>query len=107
MAADLEGHPRAVGVADVDVLAVLNVDGRHAAAVDEHAVEAAVVDRDPPALVEAQHKMRSRDQGVGDSHIGPKVAAYHDIATRRECARRSVVPNGQRWWCWSTHRVQP
>jgi hypothetical protein len=53
VAADLESERRTVGVADVDPLAVLDVDIRHAPVVDEHPVEAAVVDRDPPALVES------------------------------------------------------
>ena len=41
---DLEGQLWPVGVADVEVQTILDVDGRHPAAVDVHAVEAAVVD---------------------------------------------------------------
>ena len=55
VAADLEGQRRTVGVADIDPLAVLDVDIRHAPIVDEHPVEAAVVDCDPSALVESQY----------------------------------------------------
>ena len=106
VAADLEGQPRAVGVADVDRLAVVDVDGGHPAAVDEHPVEAAVVDRDPAALVEPQHQVGARDQGVGDADVGAKVTADDDIVAGRERARRSVVPNGQRGRGWSAHRDQ-
>jgi hypothetical protein len=55
VAADLEGQRRTVGVADIYPLAVLDVDVRHAPVIDEHPVEAAVVDRDPSALVESHY----------------------------------------------------
>jgi hypothetical protein len=87
MAADLERQARAVGIADVDLLAVLNVDGGYPAAIDVHAVEAAVVDRDPAALVEPQHQMRARGQRVGDTNVCAEVAADHDIVAGRESAR--------------------
>jgi hypothetical protein len=87
MAAHLEGQGGAVGIADVDVHAVVNVDGRHAAAVDVHAVEAAVVDRDPAALVESQHEVGARDQRVCDADIGAEVTADHNIVAWRERAR--------------------
>ena len=86
MAADLERKARTVGIADVDLLAVVNVDCGHAAPVCVHTVEAAVVDRDPAALVEPQYQVRSRDQGMGDAHISAKVAADDDITTGREGA---------------------
>jgi hypothetical protein len=84
--AHLERQLGAVRVADVDVQTVMDVDGRHAAAVDEHAVEAAVVDRDPPALIEPQHEVCPRDQGVGDANVGPEVAADDDIVASGEGA---------------------
>ena len=87
MPAHLEGQSRPVGVADVDLLAVLDVDGGHAATVDEHAVEAAVVDRHPAALIEPQHHVGSRDKGVGDTQVGAEVAADDDITAGRERAR--------------------
>ena len=86
MAAHLEGQLRPVWIADVELLTVLDVDGGHPAPVDEHPVEAAVVDRDPAALVEPQHQVRSRDQRMGDAHIGAEVAADDDIITGREGA---------------------
>jgi hypothetical protein len=86
MPAHLEGQPRPIWIADVDLLTVLDVDGGHTATVDEHPVQAAVVDRDPAALVEPQYQVRSRDQGMGDAHISAKVAADDDITTGREGA---------------------
>ena len=87
MAADLERQARAVGIAYVDLLAILDVDRGHPAPVDVHAVEAAVVDRDPAALVEPKHQVGARDQRVGDADIGTEVAADHDIIAWREGAR--------------------
>ena len=84
--ADLERQLRAVRVADVDVLAVLDVDGRHPAAVDVHPVEAAVVDRDPPTLVEPQHQVCPGDQWVGDAYVGAKIATDDDIVSSGEGA---------------------
>jgi hypothetical protein len=59
MPSELEAQPRPVGIADVDALAVLYVNHRHLAAVDESPVQRTVVDRQPPALVEAQQQMRA------------------------------------------------
>ena len=64
----------------------LDVDGRHPAAVDEHAVEAAVVDRDPSALVEPQHQVCPGDQRVGDADVGAEIAADDDIVASGEGA---------------------
>ena len=71
MTADLEGQRRTVGVSDVDPLAVLNVDVRHAPVVDVHPVEAAVVDRDPSALIESHDQVRSGDERMPDTNVGP------------------------------------
>ncbi len=106
MAADLERQQRPVGVADVELLAVGDVGGGHAATVEEHPVEAAVVDGDPPALVEPQHQMGTGDQGVGDADVGAQIPADDDVVAGREGAWGSVVPNGQRRGCWSAHRNQ-
>jgi hypothetical protein len=57
VAPDLEGQLWPVGIPDVDGLAVVDVDDRHPVAVDERPVERAVVDRQPPALVEAQQQV--------------------------------------------------
>ncbi len=103
---DLEGQLRTVGVADVDVEAVDDVDHRNPLAVDEHPVEAAVVDRHPAALVEAQHQVRSGDQRMGDADVGAQIAADHHVVAWREGACRPVVPNGQRGRGWSRHRMQ-
>ncbi|BCI88443.1 hypothetical protein NIIDMKKI_36490 [Mycobacterium kansasii] len=69
-ATDLEVQRRTVGIADVDPLAVVDVDDRYAAVADIEAVEAAVVDGDPAALVEAQQQVYSRDQRVRDTDVG-------------------------------------
>ena len=69
------------------MLTVLDVDGRHPASVDVHAVEAAVVDGDPPALVEPQHQVCPGDQGVGDAYVGAKIASDDDIVASGEGAR--------------------
>ena len=92
---DFEGDPRPVGLADVDALAVLDVDLRHPLAVDEHPVERVVVDRHPAALVEAQQHMRTGDQRVGHPQVGAQVAADDDVAARGETALGSVGPNRQ------------
>jgi hypothetical protein len=106
MPPDLETQLRPIGIADVDVLTVLQVNGGHPAVVDVHPVEAAVVDGDPPTLVEPQHEMRARDQRMGDSDVGAKIAADDYVVARRERSGRPVVSNGQRGWCWSAHRGQ-
>lgn len=106
MPAHFEGQLRAVGIADVDLLPVVDVDGGHAAAVDVHPVEAAVVDGDPAALVEAHHEMRTGNQRVGDSDVSTQVSADDNIVAGRERASGAVVPNGQRGGGWSAHRQQ-
>jgi hypothetical protein len=94
VAADLEGQRRPVRIADIDGLTVLDVDHRHPPAVDESAVQRTVVDRQPPALVEAQQQMGARDQGMGNAHVGPEVTADHYVMACRECPLRPVVPDG-------------
>ena len=69
MATDLEGHRRAVRIADIDPLAVLDVDHRHAPVVDVETIEATVVDGNPSALVESQHQVYPGDQGVRDANV--------------------------------------
>jgi hypothetical protein len=86
VAADLEGQQRAVRVADVDPLAVLDVDHRHATVVDVHSVEAAVVDGDPSALVEPQQQVSPGDQRVSDADICPQVTPNNYIVAWREGA---------------------
>jgi hypothetical protein len=54
VAPNLERQQRTIGVSDVDALAVVDVDYRHAAAVDVSPVQRTVVDRQPPALVEPE-----------------------------------------------------
>lgn len=106
MSPDLETQLRPIGVADVQVLTVLEVDGGYPPVVDVHPVEAAVVDGDPPTLVKAQHKMRAGDQRMCDSDVGAKIAADYYVVARREGSGRPVVSNGQRGWGWSAHRDQ-
>ena len=65
--ADVEDDPRPIGQAEVEALAVPNVDRRHPSAVGEDAVVRVVVDRDPPAVLEAQQQVRAGDQRVRDA----------------------------------------
>jgi hypothetical protein len=65
----------------------MDVGGRHPAAVDEHAVEAAVVDGNPSALVEPQQEVCPGDQGVRDANVGAEVASDDDIVASGEGAR--------------------
>jgi hypothetical protein len=94
VAPDLEGQLWPVGISDADGLAVVDVDHRHPAAVDESPVQRTVVDRQPPALVEAQQQMGARNQRVRDAHVGPKIASDHHVMTRCEGAFRPVMTNG-------------
>ena len=103
MAPNLERQQRPVGVSDVDTLAVMDVDHRHPAAIDVRPVQRTVVDRQPPALIEPQQKMSTRNQRVRDAHVGPEVAPDNHVMARCEGAFRPVMPNGQRWWGWRSH----
>ena len=91
----LKGQQRPDKAADVDVLAVLDVDGGYPAALDEHPVEAVVVDGDPAALVEPQHQMRPRDQWIRDAQISVDVAADDHVVACHERVCRSAIPNSQ------------
>lgn len=104
--ADLEGQHRSLGVGEVDLHPVLNVDGAHLPAIDVHPVEAAVIDANPAPMVEPQNQMFTRDQRVGNPYVGLDVAPDDDVVAGRERARRSVVPHSQRGRCWSAHRDQ-
>jgi hypothetical protein len=77
--ADLEGHRRTVRIADIDPLAVLDIDDRHASVVDVQPVEAAIVDGDPSALVESQHQVYPGDQRMCDADVRAQVTADDDI----------------------------
>ena len=106
MAADLEGQRRAVRVADIDPLAVLDVDDRHATVVDVEPVKAAVVDGEPSTLVESHQQVRSGDQRVRDTDVGPQVTSDDYIVACGKGALGSVVPHGQHRWGWSAHQDQ-
>jgi hypothetical protein len=84
VASDLETQLRPIGIADVDGLAVVDVDHRRSTAVDECPVQRTVVDGLPAALVETQQQVRPGDQGVGDTHVGAQIASDDDVVTRRE-----------------------
>ena len=71
MSANFEGQCGTIRVADVDPLAIVDVDNWDAAIVDVHPVEAAVVDRDPSALVKSQQQVRSGDQRLRDADVRP------------------------------------
>jgi hypothetical protein len=81
---DLEDQARPVGVADVDALAVANVDHSCPSPVDERALLRSVVNRQPPALIEAQQQMHAGDLGVRDAHVGAQVTPDDDIVTCSE-----------------------
>jgi hypothetical protein len=105
MATDLEGHRRAVRIADIDPQTVLNVDGRHAAIVDIQPIEAAVVDGDPSALIESHHQVSPGDQGMRDTHVGPQIAPDDDIVARCKGAFGTLVAHGQHGRGWSAHEA--
>ena len=107
MLAHLEGQQRAVGITDVDLGAVVDVDDGHPPAVDEHPVERAVVDREPAALVEAQHEVCAGDQRMGDADIGAQVPADDHVVAGCESAGGPVITHGQRRRCRSGHRAAP
>jgi hypothetical protein len=96
MATDLEGHRGPVRVADIDPLTVLDVDARHPPVVDIQPVEAAVVDRDPSALVKSQHQVCPGDQGMPDAHVRPQVTSNDYIVAWGEGALRTLITHGQR-----------
>ena len=103
---DLESQLRTIGVADVETLTVVQIDRGDLPVVDVHPVEAAVVDGDPPALVETQHEVRARDQRMCDADIGAKIASDDYVVARRKGSGRPVISNGQRGRGWSAHRDQ-
>jgi hypothetical protein len=94
VAPDLERQQRAVGISDVDALTVMDFHERHPPAVGVSAVERTVVDRQPPALVEAEQQMGTRNQWVRDAHVGPEIAPDHHVMTRCESTIRPVNTNG-------------
>jgi hypothetical protein len=103
--ADLKPQQWPIGISDVDALAVVDVDHRHPPAIDESPVQRTVVDRQPPTLVEPQQQMGTRNQRMGEAHVGPEVAPDHHVVACRECPFRPVIPNGQRRWGWRSHWV--
>ena len=92
---DLEGQPRSLRIADVDALAVVDVDDRHPVAVDVGPVQRAVVDRQPSALIEAQDQVRAGDPRIRDAHVGVHVAPDDHLVACREGTLGPVVPNCQ------------
>ena len=102
--ADLERKLWPVGIADVDALAVVDVDHRHPAAVDVGAVQRTVVDGQPAPLIEAQQQMSTRDQRMRDAHVGAQIAPDHHVMACGEGALRSVVSDCQHGRCCLTHR---
>ena len=70
MTSDVENEPRPIRQAEVEALAVPNIERRHPLAVGEYPVLAVVVERDPPAVVEAQQHVRAGDERVRDAYIG-------------------------------------
>lgn len=82
----LEAQERTVGVSDVQALAVIDLDHGYATAVDERLVQRIVVDRQPSALIETQEEMSTRDQRMGDPHIGAQVSSDHHVVARCEGA---------------------
>jgi hypothetical protein len=94
VAAHVECQQRSVRVSDVEGLPVVDLDHRHAPAVDESSVERTVVDRQPLALIETQQEVGTRDQRVGDTHVRSQIAPDDYIVARCEGAFRSLVMDG-------------
>jgi hypothetical protein len=92
---DLESKLRAVGIADVDRLAVVDVDDRHPAAVDVGPVQRAVVDRQPAALIEPHDQVRAGDPGIRNPQVRVGVTPDDDLVAGRERALGPVVPDCQ------------
>jgi len=86
VASDREGQTRPVRPADVNALAIADVDHPHPATVDEYPRRRPVVDRYPFALFETQQQVRAGDYWVGNAHVGTKVTSNHDITARCETA---------------------
>jgi len=86
VAPDLERQPRPVRITDVDALPVADVYRPHPSTVNEDSVLAAVVDRHPPAVVEAQHDMRARHQRMGHADVGTEIPPDDHVVARREGA---------------------
>jgi hypothetical protein len=101
---DFERDPRSVGLADVDGLAVLEVDHLHPLAIKEDPVQRIVVNRDPPAVIEAKQQVGARDQRMRHAQVGAHIAADDHVASRREVAFRSGGPNRQHWRRGLIHR---
>ncbi len=100
---DLEGQPRPGGIADVDDLAVMEVENRHAIAVEVRSVERTVVDRQPPALVEAQDQVRAGDARVRNAQVGVQITPNDHFIACGEGNVGPVVPDGQHGRGWSSY----
>ncbi|OBH61123.1 hypothetical protein A5685_25750 [Mycobacterium colombiense] len=72
----------------------MDLDHRHAPAVDESSVEGTVVDGQPLALIETQQQVGTRNQRVGDTHVRSQIAPDYYIVARCEGAFRSFVMDG-------------
>jgi hypothetical protein len=105
LGAELEGQPRSGGVADVDALAVVDIDHRHPVAIDIGSVQGTVVDRQPTALVEAQDQMRTGNARIRDAQVSVQVTPDDHLVAWREGTLGPVVPDGQGRRGWSTHML--
>jgi hypothetical protein len=54
---DLEPQQWPVWIPDIEALAVADIDHRHPLSIDESPVQRAVVDGQPPALIETEQQM--------------------------------------------------
>ena len=104
--AHFEGDPRTVGLADVDRLAVVDVDDRNPLPVEVDAVQRVVVDRQPPPLIEAQQHVRAGDQRVRHAQVGPEVAAHDHVAASGETTFGPVRSSRQHGLLRSSHHIQ-
>jgi hypothetical protein len=82
-------------IPDVDALAVVDVDDRHPVAVDVGAVQRAVIDCQPSALIEPQNQVRAGDPRIRDAQVGVQVTPDDHLVARREGTLGPVVPNCQ------------
>ena len=98
-----EGQPGPLRIPHVDALAVVDVDHRHAVAVDVRSVQRSVVDRHPSALIKAQDQVRAGYPRVRDAQVGVQITPDDHLMARCEGLLGSVVPDRQYRRGWSTH----
>jgi hypothetical protein len=83
----LEGDPRSVWIAKAHCLAIADLDHRHPLAIDVDPVEGAVVDPQPPTLLESQQEVSPGHQGMGDPHVSAQITSDDNVVA---CGERAL-----------------